>query len=54
MYHQWYNQILEIKEGQPEQAVKVITGGCQLLEAPSVVSDLHISLLSKIERGKAK
>ncbi|KAM0824845.1 hypothetical protein ACQ4PT_069938 [Festuca glaucescens] len=49
-----FGEILEIREGQPEQTIKEITGGCQLPEVPSVVSDLHISLLSKIERGKAK
>ncbi|CAM0946681.1 unnamed protein product [Alopecurus aequalis] len=49
-----FGKIFEIREGQPEQTVKEITGGCQLREVPSVVADLHINLLSIIEKCKAK
>uniref|UniRef100_A0ACD5Z6B5 Uncharacterized protein n=1 Tax=Avena sativa TaxID=4498 RepID=A0ACD5Z6B5_AVESA len=49
-----FGQIFKLREGQPEQTVKEIAGGFQLREVPSVVSDLHINLLSIIEKGKTK
>uniref|UniRef100_A0ACD5V968 Uncharacterized protein n=2 Tax=Avena sativa TaxID=4498 RepID=A0ACD5V968_AVESA len=49
-----FGQIFKIREGQAEQTVKEIAGGFQLRQVPSVVSDLHINLLSIIEKGKDK
>ena len=45
--------MLKIRKGQPEKILQVITGGGRIgREVPSVVADLHISLLSVIQEDR--
>ncbi|VAI84744.1 unnamed protein product [Triticum turgidum subsp. durum] len=46
-------RVLKIRKGQPEKILQVITGGGRIgREVPSVVADLHISLLSVIQEDR--
>lgn len=47
--------MFQIKKGQPEKVLQVITGGGRRgREVPSVVADLHISLLSLIQEDRGE
>ncbi|XP_044438687.1 uncharacterized protein [Triticum aestivum] len=48
-----FAEVLKIRKGQPEKVLQVITGGGRIgREVPSVVADLHISLLSVIQEDR--
>ncbi|XP_044425086.1 uncharacterized protein [Triticum aestivum] len=48
-----FAEVLKIRKGQPEKILQVITGGGRIgREVPSVVADLHISLLSVIQEDR--
>jgi hypothetical protein len=48
-------QVLQIREGQPEKVLQVITGrGRRNREGSLVVSDFHISLLSVIQEDRGE
>ncbi|KAE8767939.1 hypothetical protein D1007_60628 [Hordeum vulgare] len=50
-----FAEVLQIKKGQPEKILQVITGGGRKGRVvPSVVADLHISLLSLIQEDRGE
>ncbi|KAM3197466.1 hypothetical protein ACQJBY_072872 [Aegilops geniculata] len=50
-----FAEVFQIKKGQPEKVLQVITGGGRKGRVvPSVVADLHISLLSLIQEDRGE
>ena len=49
-------QVFQIREGQPEKILQVITGRGRrkLREGSSIVSDFHITLLSVIQEDRGE
>ncbi|VAH57042.1 unnamed protein product [Triticum turgidum subsp. durum] len=50
-----FAEVFQIKKGQPEKVLQVITGGSRKGRVvPSVVADLHISLLSVLQEDRGE